>query len=47
MLSDYCKKWVIYAQNDISIAMREMNLAINPRHKAYEAILYHSQQAAE
>ena len=47
MLSDYCKKWVKYAQNDISIAVREMNLEVNPRHKAYEAILYHCQQAAE
>ena len=38
MLSDYCKKWVKYAHNDISIAVREMNLAGNPRHKAYEAM---------
>ena len=47
MLSEYYKTWIKYAKNDIDIATREMNLDINPRHRAYEAILYHSQQAAE
>ena len=47
MLSEYCQKWVRYAQNDIDIAAREMNLPINPRHRAFEAILYHCQQSAE
>jgi len=47
MLSEYCKKWISHAQNDIGIATREMDLQVNPRHRAYEAILYHSQQATE
>jgi HEPN domain-containing protein len=47
MVSDYCRKWVKYAQNDIAIAERELNLDINPRLRAYEAILYHCQQAVE
>ena len=47
MLSDYCKQWIRYAQNDVRLAAQEMERAVNPRHRAYEAILYHCQQAAE
>ena len=47
MVSDYCKKWIEYAQNDIRIATQEMGAHVNPRHRAYEAILYHCQQGAE
>ena len=47
MLSNYCKQWIQYAQNDIRIASQEMERAVNPRLRAYEAILYHCQQAAE
>ena len=47
MLSEYCRKWIRYAENDIDIAAREISLPVNPRHRAYEAILYHCQQSAE
>ena len=47
MVSDYCMKWIEYAQNDIRIATQEMEAHVNPRHRAYGAILYHCQQGAE
>ena len=31
--------WVKYAHNDLGIAIREMEMDCNPRHRAYEAIL--------
>ena len=39
--------WVRYADNDLGIAVREMERECNPRHRAYEAILMHCQQSAE
>jgi len=47
VVTDYCKKWVKYAKNDIRIAQTEMGAQVNPRHRAYEVVLYHCQQAAE
>ena len=47
MLSKYCKQWIQYAQNDIRLATQEMEREVNPRLRAYEAVLYHCQQAAE
>ena len=47
MVSNYCMKWIEYAQNVIRIATQEMEAHVNPRHRAYEAILYHCQQGVE
>jgi len=47
MISDYCKSWIQYARNDLSVAIREMERTTNPRQRPFEIILYHCQQSAE
>ena len=44
--NDY-RNWVKYARNDLSVAIREMERNVNPRHRPLEVILYHCQQTAE
>jgi len=41
------KKWVQTAINALSTAEAEMTRRANPRHRAYEQILYNYQQSAE
>ena len=41
------ERWVKFAQNDLSVAIREMNQTINPRLRPFEVIIYHCQQSAE
>ena len=41
------KEWVKYADNDLGVALREMERECNPRHRAYEVVLMHCQQSAE
>ena len=40
-------KWVRYAQNNLDVALREMERKSNPRLRPYEIILYNCQQSAE
>ena len=44
--NDY-RAWVQYAQNDLSVAIREMERTTSPKQRPYEVILYHCQQAVE
>ncbi|MCL2187487.1 MAG: HEPN domain-containing protein [Defluviitaleaceae bacterium] len=39
--------WLKYANNDLSVARREMNATRNPRLRPYEIILHHCHQCAE
>ena len=43
--NDYIN-WIKYARNDLSVATREMERRVNPRHRPLEVILYHCQQTA-
>ena len=46
-MNDNVKKWVQTAINALSTAEAEMVRRENPRHRAYEQILYNCQQSAE
>jgi len=46
-MNDNIKKWVQTAINALSTAESEMIRRSNPRHRAYEQILYNCQQSAE
>ncbi|MCL1849588.1 MAG: HEPN domain-containing protein [Clostridiales bacterium] len=47
MLRNDVKSWVVYAKNDIDVAIREMEYIRNPRLRPYEIILHHCHQCAE
>ena len=44
--NDY-RAWVQYAQNDLSVAIREMERTSHSGKRPFEVILYHCQQSAE
>ena len=46
-MNENTKKWVQTAINALSTAESEMVRRTNPRHRAYEQILYNCQQSAE
>ncbi|MCL1842873.1 MAG: HEPN domain-containing protein [Defluviitaleaceae bacterium] len=46
-MNENIKKWVQTAINALSTAESEMVRRANPRHRAYEQILYNCQQSAE
>jgi len=46
-MNENTKKWVQTAINALSTAEAEMVRRANPRHRAYEQILYNCQQSAE
>jgi len=46
-MNEYTKKWAQTAINALSTAEAEMVRRSNPRHRAYEQILYNCQQSAE
>jgi HEPN domain-containing protein len=45
--NDDYEAWILYAHNDLSVAIREMERAVNPKLRPYEVILYHCQQSSE
>lgn len=47
MKQNIVNKWVEYAQNNLDVAIREMERQCNPRLRPYEIILYNCQQSAE
>jgi HEPN domain-containing protein len=47
VITDYVRSWVQYANNNLSTAEAEMTRKVNPRHRAYEQIMYNCQQSAE
>ena len=46
-MNENIKKWAQTAINALSTAEAEMTRRTNPRHRAYEQILYNCQQSAE
>jgi len=46
-MNEIIKKWAQTAINALSTAEAEMVRRANPRHRAYEQILYNCQQSAE
>jgi len=46
-MNENIKKWIQTSTNALSTAEAEMTRSANPRHRAYEQILYNCQQSAD
>jgi HEPN domain-containing protein len=47
MVTADCLEWLKFARGDITVAQDLFEKQTNPRHRQYDAILYHCQQGAE